>query len=119
MAEQNRAEGYSITSGVNVRKVLGTGAVVLGTVAIIVAGVFAVRGFFPVQPPHAPPPPTSPAITQPLPRLQTDPHAGLRAFEAEKRALLNSYDWVDRDAGIVRIPIDRAIERLAQRGAHR
>jgi hypothetical protein len=26
---------------------------------------------------------------------------------------------VDRDAGIVRIPIDRAIELLAQRGAHR
>ena len=66
MAEQNWAEGYGITSGVNIRKVLGTGAVVLGTVAIIVAGVFAVRGFFPVQPAHAPQLPATPAAIEPL-----------------------------------------------------
>jgi hypothetical protein len=119
MAEQNRVEDPSVASGVNIRKVLGTGVVVLGTVAAIMVGVFAVRGRFPVQPPHAPQPPTSLAITQPLTRLQIDPHAALQAFEAEKQALLNSYGWVDRDAGIVRIPIDRAIERLSQQGAHR
>jgi hypothetical protein len=119
MAEQNRAGDYSISSGVNIRKVLGTGAVVLGTVALIVAGVFAVRGFFPIQPAHAPQLPTTPAAIEPLAHLQSDPVAERQAFEAEKRAFLSSYDWVDRDAGIVRIPIDRAIERLAQRGAHR
>lgn len=29
---------------------------------------------------------------------------------------LASYDWVDKDKGIVRIPIDKAMELLAQRG---
>lgn len=28
--------------------------------------------------------------------------------------LLESYDWVDRDQGVVRIPIDRAMELTAQ-----
>jgi len=29
---------------------------------------------------------------------------------------LDSYDWVDQDKGVVRIPIDKAMELLAQRG---
>jgi len=29
---------------------------------------------------------------------------------------LNSYDWIDQKAGTVRIPIDRAMQLLAQRG---
>jgi DNA-binding GntR family transcriptional regulator len=35
---------------------------------------------------------------------------------AAETAILHSYGWVDRDAGIVRIPIERAIEILAERG---
>ncbi len=30
--------------------------------------------------------------------------------------MLKSYGWIDRDKGVVRIPIDRAIEILAERG---
>ena len=51
----------------------------------------------------------------PAPRLQTNPWgdiADLRAAEAET---LGSYGWVDRDRGVVRIPIERAIELLAER----
>ncbi len=29
---------------------------------------------------------------------------------------MHSYGWVDQPAGVVRIPIDRAMELLAQRG---
>lgn len=32
---------------------------------------------------------------------------------AEQRQTLAKYDWVDRDAGIVEIPIDRAMELVA------
>lgn len=39
-----------------------------------------------------------------------------REFEAAERAQLESYGWVDQQAGVVRIPIDRAIELLAARG---
>ncbi len=52
----------------------------------------------------------------PEPRLQTDPLRDLHALRAAEAAALDSYGWVDRSAGIVHIPIDRAIELLAQRG---
>jgi hypothetical protein len=39
--------------------------------------------------------------------------AGVRAREDER---LTSYGWVDAQNGIVRIPIDHAIELLAERG---
>lgn len=44
------------------------------------------------------------------PRLQKDPVADMKAMDAEQMALLSSYGWVDEDKGIVRIPIDKAIE---------
>jgi hypothetical protein len=37
--------------------------------------------------------------------------AGMRAREA---ALLTSYGWVEEDAGIARIPIERALELAAE-----
>ena len=40
----------------------------------------------------------------------------LHDLHAAEDAVLNSYGWVDRQAGIVRIPIARAMELLAQRG---
>jgi hypothetical protein len=58
--------------------------------------------------------------TPPPPRLQPnildrntaeEDMADLRAREDE---LLTTYGWVNREAGIVRIPIDQAIERLAE-----
>ena len=52
----------------------------------------------------------------PEPRLQTSPVKDLLALHAAEDAVLDSYGWVDRKAGIVRIPIGRAMELLAQRG---
>ena len=52
----------------------------------------------------------------PEPRLQTHPIRDLRDLRAAEDAVLTSYGWVDRKAGIVRIPIARAMELLATRG---
>jgi hypothetical protein len=52
----------------------------------------------------------------PEPRLQTNPREDLRALRAREDAVLNSYGWVDRTAGVVRIPIDEAIKLTVQRG---
>jgi hypothetical protein len=52
----------------------------------------------------------------PEPRLQVSPQHDLHQMRAAETALLHSYGWVDRQAGIVRIPIERAIELLAERG---
>lgn len=52
----------------------------------------------------------------PEPRLSVTPGDELKTLRAEEDKLLEGYDWIDRDKGIVRIPVARAIEILAQRG---
>jgi hypothetical protein len=49
-------------------------------------------------------------------RLQVDAPEELRRLRAAEDAVLSSYSWVDRDADIVKIPIDRAMEILAKKG---
>jgi hypothetical protein len=53
------------------------------------------------------------ARTPPEPRLLVDPRSALLELHAEEDGLLHGYAWVNREAGIVRIPIERAIELLA------
>jgi hypothetical protein len=50
------------------------------------------------------------------PRLQAYPPNDLTRFRREERAILDSYGWVDRDAGAVRIPIDEAMRLTVERG---
>jgi hypothetical protein len=52
----------------------------------------------------------------PGPRLQVAPAQDLNQLRAREDALLNHYTWIDKETGVVRIPIDRAMELLAQRG---
>ncbi len=53
----------------------------------------------------------------PTPRLQTDDgNQEIADLHAKEDLLLTNYSWVDKPQGKVRIPIDRAIELLAQRG---
>lgn len=53
----------------------------------------------------------------PTPRLQTDNGAqDLVDLHRREDLLLDHYSWVDQSKGEVRIPIDRAMEIIAQRG---
>ena len=52
----------------------------------------------------------------PSPRLQADPKIDFDAYMASEQTRMNSYGWVDRKAGIVSMPIDRAVELVAERG---
>jgi hypothetical protein len=52
----------------------------------------------------------------PAPRLQVSTYSDLEVLRRKKEKLLNSYGWVDKSAGTVRIPIDRAMELVAKRG---
>jgi len=53
----------------------------------------------------------------PTPRLQTDDgNQEIADLHAKEDLLLNNYSWADQSQGKVRIPIDKAIELLAQRG---
>jgi len=57
-----------------------------------------------------------PTVIPPEPRLQSDPQADLAEFRAAKQAQLAGFGWVDRAHGIVHIPIDAAMKRIADRG---
>ncbi|MBM3493364.1 MAG: hypothetical protein FJX72_03425 [Armatimonadetes bacterium] len=53
---------------------------------------------------------------QPWPRLQANPAKDLDEFEREQAGMERSYAWVDPTRGIVRIPVDRAMELVIGRG---
>jgi hypothetical protein len=52
----------------------------------------------------------------PMPRLQPAPITDLKDMRAAEDQILKGYGWVDQAHGVTRIPIDRAMELLAQRG---
>ncbi len=52
----------------------------------------------------------------PEPRLQRLPFVDIEALQAEEGAVLHGYGWVDREKGVVHIPIEDAMELLAKRG---
>lgn len=52
----------------------------------------------------------------PEPRLQTNPRQDLSDLHAQEDAILHSYGWVDKNGGVVRIPIDQAMKLTVERG---
>jgi hypothetical protein len=57
-----------------------------------------------------------PQTAFPSPRLENDERSQLNGFLTKEYDTLYSYGWVDEKAGIARIPIDRAMDLLVQRG---
>jgi hypothetical protein len=51
----------------------------------------------------------------PAPQLQNDPEADLNYMREQENETLTRYGWVDQGRGVVRLPIDRAIQLAAQR----
>jgi hypothetical protein len=101
------------------------------TAAIVVTGVLMWLLFLKLESIEAkadpPPAPLAPAGVRdtlpaarvarfPRPRLETHPVAAAAVAQARDRELLGTYGWVDRPAGVVRIPIDRAMELTLARG---
>jgi hypothetical protein len=52
----------------------------------------------------------------PDPRLETDERGQLNGVRLTEEQTLSTYDYIDKNAGTVRIPIDRAMDLIAQRG---
>jgi hypothetical protein len=118
--ETPRRPGYE-------RRDISLGAVALFAaglvIALIVVQYLALGTFHHLaQQPSGYPPPSPLVATREKyagPRLLVDQKLVMEKFRASEDILLNNYGWVDRSQGIVRIPIDRAIDLLAQQGAPR
>jgi hypothetical protein len=69
---------------------------------------------------HDKPPATevtaAPPRAVPAPQLNPDQQRTLQALRHAEQAILGSYEWIDGQQGIARIPIDRAMEILAEKG---
>ncbi len=52
----------------------------------------------------------------PAPQLETDERIQLNKVRLREENTLSTYDYIDKNAGTVRIPIDRAMDLIAQRG---
>lgn len=50
------------------------------------------------------------------PTLQSAPRQDRAQYEAEKRKLLESWEWIDQQRGIARIPIEEAMRIMASQG---
>ena len=106
------------TRDASMRNVIGFGAALL---VLIMAGLLVSEGvlrYFEVRQPLGPPasPFENVRTLPPAPRLQVAPVEDLARYRAAQESALNSYGWVDQKAGVVRIPIDRAIDLLLERG---
>jgi hypothetical protein len=108
-------------SDVDLGGILRFGLGLIVVAAVIHVMVWLLFGYFAAREAQAVPPEYPLAIAQanrlpPEPRLQTNPRQDLSDLHAKEDELLGSYGWVDRNAGVVRIPIDEAMKLMLQRG---
>ncbi|MBI4565809.1 MAG: hypothetical protein HY716_14060 [Planctomycetes bacterium] len=98
-------------------EIFGLGLVIsLILVSLAMGGLFAVLARRTAVRDAEPPPVRQPVQVLPAPRLQVNPILELDQWRAWEEQELNRYGWIDRDKGIARIPIERAMEVLRRRG---
>ncbi|HEX4112917.1 MAG TPA: hypothetical protein VH020_10305 [Stellaceae bacterium] len=61
-------------------------------------------------------PSDAPRTVTAQPRLQIDPVHDLVVFRAAEERALDSYGWIDKERGVVRIPIAQAMQDVAAQG---
>jgi hypothetical protein len=93
-------------------------AVLTATILVVAAGTFWMVRYQAARYAARQPAPSPLAHTReptPEPRLQVGGARELAEMREEEDVVLQSYAWIDRDKGMVRIPIERAMEMLAEK----
>ena len=105
------------TADVSFKGLMVTAAGIIGLLGLILLMSWGLFRFFQVENPgDVDSPFTEPKTLPAEPRLQPSPESDLRKFMAYQDSILSGYGWVDRDSGIVRVPIDTAIEMVLKQG---
>lgn len=88
----------------------------LTLVLVLVSGLLLWVAY-PYWRPQPPPPLFEPLPVPPgQPRLQWNPRADMVEYQRQVEQRLHGVGWVDRRAGVVHIPIERAMTLLLERG---
>jgi len=110
VAHDTEARAPLEPAGVSLRPVL-LGAI--ASVVLVLAAIWGLNAVYDWQVPNR----TLPAPEQfPSPRVQTHQAEELHELLAEQRQQLTRYAWADQNKTLVRIPVERAMEIIAQRG---
>jgi hypothetical protein len=109
--------GYE-TQDANARGVaaflLGLGVTIV-LVVLLCWGIFRLYGYIYAHP--APASPFAEGRQVPAgPNLQVNPVEDFRAYMQREQQALHTYGWQNRQAGTVRMPIDRGMDLLVQKG---
>jgi len=107
-------------SDVNILAIFGFGGGLMAVAVVVLLVIYVLFGFFDGRE-RATVPAEYPLAAQadkvpPEPRLQEHPREDLSELRAREDEILSSYGWVDRNAGVVRIPIDAAMKLTLERG---
>ena len=104
-------------SDINVRGILWVALGLFVSAAMIQLLIFGLFGYFAKR---EAPAGQQPSIESLLPaeaiRLQKDPEGDLKRIQEEVDRIMNGYRWMDREAGVARIPVERAMKLLLERG---
>jgi hypothetical protein len=109
-------------SDLNPTKIFLFGAILLITVIAAAAVSFLFLRYAAARRPSPQVVSSAPARARapaPVPRLQVQGSNELREMREAEERVLHSYAWIDGEKGIVRIPVERAMEILAQREGNR
>jgi hypothetical protein len=106
------------TRDADIRSLVIFAAALAGTVLLVMLMMARVFHYFGATQSLGPPAsPFAEARTlPPQPRLQVEPRVDLDHLRAHEDAMLHSYGWVDKNAGVVHIPIERAMDLVMERG---
>lgn len=106
---------------VNARALTKFGLAMAGMIAVFLFGLWGMFEYLKNREAELGRPMSSSAMVNaqkqpPEPRLQRYPARDMRELRAAQEQIANQYAWIDPDKGIVRIPVDRAMDLIAQRG---
>ncbi|MBY0278373.1 hypothetical protein K2Z84_23840 [Candidatus Binatia bacterium] len=88
----------------------------IGVIAVAVLRPLMIRSQEKDYPPPSPLAASYGRTEPPAPRLQVDPALDIYDHRKAEQQVLTSYGWVDQKSGVVRIPIERAMGLLVERG---
>ena len=117
--EPSEDAGYE-TSDASARTLLawGVGLVLVLITAAVTTGLFfnALAAYAKRTDPKVSPLAATESSARPEPRLLEKEPEDLAAVRKDEDQVLRTYEWIDRERGVVRIPIERALELVAKEG---